>query len=241
MASDAQIRANQINAQKSTGPRTDQGKMNSRMNAITHGLTASTVLPEREAAESQRRFGAYCQKYNPVDEVEFAITLRAATLSTRMERCVEYETAMLTDRVRQAEADFVPPEGVDEATAKKLRSEAGKRALFDDSKAAILARKYEAAAERGFFRCIKELDRRQKARDAAEAAEDREFGTAEGRASVDELGSILQDDPSDAEFDRLYAQIMAPSETPKTSLERLEEMVNLRKSLDVPIPIGKRQ
>jgi len=37
------------------------------------------------------------------------------------------------------------------------REEAGRRALFDLSKAAILARRYEAAAERGMFRALKEL------------------------------------------------------------------------------------
>ena len=50
-----------------------------------------------------------------------------------MERCVQYENAVLTDRARRAEADFEAPEGVDEATAAKLREEAGKRALFDAS------------------------------------------------------------------------------------------------------------
>ena len=35
---------NQRNAQKSTGPRTAEGKRSSKFNAVTHGLTARTVL-----------------------------------------------------------------------------------------------------------------------------------------------------------------------------------------------------
>ena len=47
------------------------------------------------------------------------------------------------------------------------REEAPKRALFDDSKAAILARRYESATERGMFRALNELRKVEKA--AAEA------------------------------------------------------------------------
>ena len=46
------------------------------------------------------------------------------------------------------------------------REEAGRRALFDPSKEATLARRYEAAAERGLFRALKEF--RQVEREAAE-------------------------------------------------------------------------
>jgi len=146
-ASEAQIRSNRENSKKSTGPVTEEGKNASRANALKHRLTATKVLPEREAAEVQRRYRTYCAELNPSGEVGYALILRAATLSARMERCVEYETAILTERVRRAEADFVPPEGVDDAEAMRLRQEAGKRALFDPSKEADRARKYEAAAE----------------------------------------------------------------------------------------------
>ena len=43
MASQAQIRANQENAQKSTGPSTEEGKRRSSMNAMTHGILAELV------------------------------------------------------------------------------------------------------------------------------------------------------------------------------------------------------
>jgi hypothetical protein len=45
------------------------------------------------------------------------------------------------------------------AEVDRLRSVAARRALFDPSSEATLARRYEAAAERGFFRALQELRR----------------------------------------------------------------------------------
>ena len=53
MATPNQSAANRRNAQKSTGPRTPQGRAASRLNALKHGLTAChLVLP----TESQQDF-----------------------------------------------------------------------------------------------------------------------------------------------------------------------------------------
>ena len=45
MATAAQIEANRRNAQKSTGPKTDEGKDRVRRNAVKHGMTARTIMP----------------------------------------------------------------------------------------------------------------------------------------------------------------------------------------------------
>ena len=151
MATAAQMRANAENAKRSKGPVTPEGKRASSRNSYKHGMTATAVLPEREAAEVDRRFDAFCRDLNPQTELEVTTIRRAVVNSVRMERCVEYEKAMLTERVRLAEAAFVPPEGVDAATAERSREEAGRRALFDPSPEATLARRYEQAAEQGLL------------------------------------------------------------------------------------------
>jgi hypothetical protein len=68
---DARLRANRQNAQRSTGPRTAEGKAVSSQNARTHGLTAQT-LPLLGA--DRRRFNKMADKfrayYNPEDAIE---------------------------------------------------------------------------------------------------------------------------------------------------------------------------
>ena len=58
MTSFRQIEANRRNALRSTGPRTDEGKQQSRRNALRHGLAAETVIDGLEDIEDYRAFEA---------------------------------------------------------------------------------------------------------------------------------------------------------------------------------------
>src|SRR6185369_9609063 len=49
MATQAQINANRLNAQKSTGPRTPDGKAAIRQNALRHGLCVHIPVLQHEA------------------------------------------------------------------------------------------------------------------------------------------------------------------------------------------------
>ncbi len=59
MTSQKKIEANRRNAQKSTGPRTPQGKARSARNALSHGLTASST--PLLSSESQEHYDAFSQ------------------------------------------------------------------------------------------------------------------------------------------------------------------------------------
>lgn len=63
MASEKQIKANRRNSQKSTGPKSPEGKNRSSRNALTHGLTADqVVLPcESVGAFEELREGLACE------------------------------------------------------------------------------------------------------------------------------------------------------------------------------------
>ena len=66
MASPAQITANRANAQKSTGPRSAEGKSASRFNALKHGIdAASIVIPGEDPADYDALVAQYQQEYQP--------------------------------------------------------------------------------------------------------------------------------------------------------------------------------
>ena len=58
MVTERQILANRLNALRSTGPRTAEGKAVTRANALKHGLAARTLLPAQDAGGRRRAVGA---------------------------------------------------------------------------------------------------------------------------------------------------------------------------------------
>jgi hypothetical protein len=68
MATQAQIDPNRINAQKSTGPRTPEGKANSRRNALKLGLSASALMISGEDPREMAEFGEdYLRMFTPAN------------------------------------------------------------------------------------------------------------------------------------------------------------------------------
>jgi hypothetical protein len=229
----ARTLANQTNSAKSTGPKTPEGKAISRANSFKHGMTgAGIVLPNEDAAEVDRRFAAFEAELKPSGEVALALVRRAAVLSVRMDRGVSQETAALSDRVRQAEADFLAPEGLDEAAIAQLRAEAGRRAMFDPSKEATMARKYEAAAERGFFRALKELRLLEKQAKAVEPGMDLE-------TFQKMMGSFSPSEMQDDEFDAMYPDEAPMPPTRASSRFESASSSPIGSVFDVPFSIGR--
>jgi hypothetical protein len=71
MASDAQIEANQTNAQLSTGPTSSTGKSKSSLNAVKTGLTGRTVLlPGDDAEAYQKHVDSFFDRWKPADDNE---------------------------------------------------------------------------------------------------------------------------------------------------------------------------
>ncbi len=102
----ARLEANRRNAAKSSGPKTAEGKLASRANALKHGMTGSVVLSGGDAEEVARRAEAMQAELRPSGEVGQVLVRRLALLSVRMERCAAHEAAALVVRVRRASADF---------------------------------------------------------------------------------------------------------------------------------------
>ena len=120
IASDARIAANRLNARKSTGPKSEEGKERSRANAVKHGMTGEGIaLGSEEAAAVEARLSGFEADYRPVTTSGRALARRAAMLSVRLERSAIREAAAISARVRAAEADF------DEARADEVEEHFG--------------------------------------------------------------------------------------------------------------------
>jgi hypothetical protein len=71
MSTAAQFAANRANAQKSTGPRSVEGKAVSRFNALTHGMdAASIVIPGEDPAVFEAISDDYHRQFDPQSALE---------------------------------------------------------------------------------------------------------------------------------------------------------------------------
>ena len=116
---------NRRNAQKSTGPRTPEGKNRSRFNAVKHGMTAKTlVLPDEDANVLQIRLETWIDDLQPQNEVEQFLVEQAVQSSWKLDRADRAEVARLSHII-----ESVPAE---EANRQREEAAALGRRLFSD-------------------------------------------------------------------------------------------------------------
>jgi hypothetical protein len=107
MASDKQAAANRRNAASSTGPRTEQGKGASRLNALTHGLTAKApLLPTEEQDEYTCFRNGIFDDLAPVGALEEQLAEEIVDLSWRLRRASKLEHGVLARGVASADERF---------------------------------------------------------------------------------------------------------------------------------------
>jgi len=137
MSTEAQIRANRLNAQLSTGPRTPGGKSVSSANSIRHGFTAARlVVPPHEAAEFEAYRASLVKDTHPEGAIENEL----------FDRLLLHGWSLF--RIRAAEAQLVADAGAN-VTAP------------DVARQLNLLSRYRRDLERSYDRALKELSRRQ--------------------------------------------------------------------------------
>ena len=96
MATEAQIKANQENAKKSTGPATEVGKKISSMNAMTHGIFSTIpLLPGENLEQFKLLEEEIIKAYQPTDAMECLLVQRVYLTCMRQIRLREAEAAKL--------------------------------------------------------------------------------------------------------------------------------------------------
>ena len=194
MTSQAKIDANRRNAQRSTGPRTEEGKAISARNALKHGLASpKLILFDETEDEFEDFYQALREAHAPADAGEAALVERIAVAHWRLRRVWRAEAATFN---REAEATLnrrARDQLVGERAAKIekksiiLDYEARRLANAEISDQAVAERvaadgpksleelaiwpqqlaelaRYETALERQLHRLMLDLDRMQKAR-----------------------------------------------------------------------------
>jgi hypothetical protein len=111
MTSERQRIANQVNARRSTGPRTPEGKAVIRLNALRHGLLARDVLLPGEDAQAFEDFWNQARAdLSPIGPIEELLADRIVNAIWRLRRLTRAETALLHWRVYRIKAEHLANE-----------------------------------------------------------------------------------------------------------------------------------
>lgn len=110
--SEKQLAANRANAQKSTGPRTPEGKAIVSQNAVKHGILAQAVIPRGlEPYESKEDFEQLHQRlyesFVPANALEELLVEQVAVGYWRLARLYRAEGGAIAKRRDSAEKDFL--------------------------------------------------------------------------------------------------------------------------------------
>jgi hypothetical protein len=168
--SQEKLEANRRNAQRSTGPKTEQGKNQSRLNALKHGvLSSSVVVTKGEGAEDPAEFdellGNLRQDLAPAGALEEMLVEKIAVCWWRQKRALRCEAGL----IRRA---FVPDSSaeLDEMFSSMGHGPSPKLASIKDHHSLPLGvdldriLRYETTIYRQMGCAITQLERLQRAR-----------------------------------------------------------------------------
>jgi hypothetical protein len=105
-------RANRRNSRKSTGPRTDAGKLRSSRNACTHGVCSAehVILEDEDPQQLEGFINALIKQLNPQDILELMVVEEIALAQWRIRRCHRAEARFLHNLRRDVARHCEPGE-----------------------------------------------------------------------------------------------------------------------------------
>ncbi|MHB9025912.1 MAG: hypothetical protein ACYC7E_17365 [Armatimonadota bacterium] len=158
MSTEHQIAVNRANAQKSTGPRTPEGKARSSRNALKHGFYArEAVLSVEDAAEYDDFARAMRDDLRPVGAMEEVLAGQVIISAWRLQRLACIEAGVFTELLDKTGQACAAEDGDLPETL------LWGRAFADEENSRVLARltRYQSLITREFYRAFHDLQRLQ--------------------------------------------------------------------------------
>jgi hypothetical protein len=159
MATEKQTAANRLNAQKSTGPRTPEGRAAVRLNGVTHGLTAETLVLKGESeSDFKAIFESLEGEHEPTTPTEETLVAQLAMATWRLRRAYNMEAGFYNVVLKELDG-YEPNRNLDHSS--RLAKVAGHSA----NTMAVIGCQV-ARIERSYYRALHELQRLRKEREA---------------------------------------------------------------------------
>ena len=94
--SEARLAANRANAQKSTGPKSAEGKARASLNALKHGFTSvAKLLPGESQDQFDKVLNGYLDRLCPKDDFERSAIEHIVTIDWQMRRIRTAECCLI--------------------------------------------------------------------------------------------------------------------------------------------------
>jgi hypothetical protein len=167
-SSERKCEANRLNALKSTGPKTAEGKARASQNAVKHGLTAASPVVLDEDPEA---FAAFAREMTadlkPRGAIQRTLVERIVFIAWKLRRVPDVEARLLEACEGQVLHARVDEHGLRErATVCEVIAEMGCQAFFGR------LQMYEMRLERSLHASLRQLERLKKTQNEANEEED---------------------------------------------------------------------
>jgi hypothetical protein len=154
MSTENQINANRLNAQKSTGPKTPDGKAKISQNAVTHGLCSTRPILSTEDPEKYDQLrDDFFRRHAPEGVLGNALAERAVNTYWRLLRVQNFETLVFNNLLNVARSEGDKLGGLPDGTliAAVLEQDFAKEHIFEK------LQRYELRIDRSHRVILKEL------------------------------------------------------------------------------------
>jgi hypothetical protein len=176
--SQRQLAANRANAQKSTGPRTEQGREKVAQNAVKHGLCGNfQVLSCEDQQQYDDFFERFLQAEKPADDVERELVAKMARHTWLSERAMRFQEGCFLVQPRTPEDQQQNTAGISVRTDLEMyiRYQAAQDRAYARASAELAKRRNERAKiENGFVSQIRREAREIRAQAEEQRREARE-------------------------------------------------------------------